>query len=478
MATNVIGTTVYNGHTYHILTSDELGSTAEDRWENAKIHCANLGGHLAIIDDANENSALFSYLQSIGVNNAYFGLSDAAQEGTWTWVDGTPLTYSNWGTGEPSNLAYDGTAENYGMFYVDTYSNGEWNDGDFRETVSFICEVDSVDTSGLTVNENAQPVQFYIDSATELLASLGIATYDFVFLFDISGSMSSYITRVKDIVGNFAARLQSSGITNYRFAVGEYGDLDEIYAYPFANGSYFTNDINEFTTAAAQAADKASNGGADEYGLTALHDAIYGISFNPLAQKRFIVLTDEGYEENNRSTLADGAVDLNTVLGELGATGIVVDVIGYPDDDCQGEWEPLAKVTGGKFYDIRGDYNSIFQYITNEVTGQGDTPIVNDTLMGRIMFAQWGYGFTPPEGNPLYNPLTAAATETTASTITTDLLATSADLVADFGSPTLDEIAPVNFAVTPDDFAALNFNAVFAIKQANKILAASKANFR
>lgn len=120
-----------------------------------------------------------------------------------------------------------------------------------------------------------------------------------------------------------------------------------------------------------------------------------------------------------------------------------------------------------------GKPNTIRELIYGEVS----QPILNDTLMGRIMFAQWGYGFTPTKDNPLYDATTDATTETTASTITTDLLATSADLGADFGSPSLDEIAPANFAVTQDDFTAQNFNVDFAVKQANKLLTLSKPKF-
>lgn len=105
-----------------------------------------------------------------------------------------------------------------------------------------------------------------------------------------------------------------------------------------------------------------------------------------------------------------------------------------------------------------GKANTIRELLYGEVS----QPILNDTLEGRIMFAQWGYGFTPPEGNPLFVDPT---------------LATSADLAEDFGSPTLDEIAPANFAVTPDNFAAQNFNADFSVKQAEKILALSKPKF-
>ncbi len=121
-------------------------------------------------------------------------------------------------------------------------------------------------------------------------------------------------------------------------------------------------------------------------------------------------------------------------------------------------------------------YGEVADTVIPDVTPP-QPPIVNDTLMGRIMFAQWGYGFTPPPTNPLYDATTDATMETTASTIATDSLATSADLAVDFGSPSLDEIAPVNFAVTQDNFAAQDFNAEFSVKQAYKLSSASKPKF-
>lgn len=56
---------------------------------------------------------------------------------------------------------------------------------------------------------------------------------------------------------------------------------------------------------------------------------------------------------------------------------------------------------------------------------------------GRIVFAQWGYGFTPPDDNPLITGIVPP-------------IVTSFDLAEDFGSPTLDEILPANFVVTAD----------------------------
>ena len=112
-----------------------------------------------------------------------------------------------------------------------------------------------------------------------------------------------------------------------------------------------------------------------------------------------------------------------------------------------------------------GKPNTIRELIYGEV----QQFILNDTLEGRIMFAQWGYGFTPTKDNPLYGATTAA------TTATTDLLATSADLAENFGSPSLDEIAPANFAVTQDNFSAQNFNAL-ETNVTEAILASNKFN--
>lgn len=657
MATTVNGMTTYNGHTYYIVTSDELGTTAEERWENAKIHCANLGGHLAIIDDANENAALFSYIQSLGINNAYFGISDAASEGTWTWVDGTPLTYSNWGTGaangdEPNGYTY----ENYGMFYGGSYPNGEWNDGDFvgsftahESTVSFICEVDSVIEQPIVTLPPDTPV-----TPETLPPAVSGAAYDIVFILDVSGSMGYYINRVNAIAQTFVDKLAERGITDYRIGVMEYETASVIYPLD-VYGSLFTTDINAFTSAMAV----ASNGtrGGTENGLTALNDAVsnYALQARPEANKEFILLTDEDFD--------DGAtVSVSGIEQLLNDNGIQLDVIGAVDGSCDSAWTPVARSTGGNFYDINGDYTETFNEIVlnldcvnvdlstvpdgqtgwfllvpgNHVTdlksvdavfvsatdpnleayaqvlevvgrvsadkvynaassryrqnvtipdmwnvtgtshadilnvagtgfgvviasgdghdavklGESATGIIltdhdlsNDglefakrqplgtftesvatdpvTLMnqvaltsptmtaylqnfssplqeefdaknaqfmaygvtngnrsdtvydllfsedyvgdgnGRIMFAQWGYGFTPPEGNPLFVEPT---------------LATSADLAADFGSPTLDEISPANFAVTANETPDQNLTA-FNPKVAEMILATSKSKF-
>lgn len=131
----------YNGHSYYLFNE---GMT----WEEAKTYCESRGGHLAVINNAAENSKLFNYMKSKGYDSAYFGLSDAIKEGTWTWATGDSSSYRNWASGEPNG----GTYENYGMFYY-KFTNGTWNDGDFgSEGINtFICEWDTVTTGGGTV---------------------------------------------------------------------------------------------------------------------------------------------------------------------------------------------------------------------------------------------------------------------------------------------------------------------------------------
>ena len=116
-------TLIYNGHTYYAYET-----SAVDSFREAQEYCRSRGGHLAIINDGFENSELYDYVfRDLGLESAYFGLTDEGHEGHWVWVDGTPLDYDNWLDGQPDNL--NGT-EDYALFYYkDTPYT--WNDGDF-----------------------------------------------------------------------------------------------------------------------------------------------------------------------------------------------------------------------------------------------------------------------------------------------------------------------------------------------------------
>lgn len=134
----------YNNHRYTVF--DKVAET----WEEAKEYCESLGGHLATISDDAENKAVYDIMVKLGYSSAYFGYSDAEQEGIWKWVNNETSTYTNWNKFQPSD-EYNG--EDYAMFYFKW--KYEWNDGDFGFYTdasdgfgkAFICEWDGEGTS-------------------------------------------------------------------------------------------------------------------------------------------------------------------------------------------------------------------------------------------------------------------------------------------------------------------------------------------
>ncbi|MFK8005988.1 MAG: HYR domain-containing protein [Saprospiraceae bacterium] len=75
----------FEGHKYFI--SDEVGRPAE-----AQVAAQTVGGHLAVINSAEENN----YIQSNISELVYIGLNDATTEGTMEWVNGEPLSFTNY----------------------------------------------------------------------------------------------------------------------------------------------------------------------------------------------------------------------------------------------------------------------------------------------------------------------------------------------------------------------------------------------
>ncbi|MCX6615023.1 MAG: PKD domain-containing protein [Acidobacteria bacterium] len=73
---------------------------------------------MATIRNAEENEYVRVLVNG---ESAWIGLTDEAVEGTWAWLSGEPLTYTNWDSGEPNNAGN----EDYGQFKDD----GTWNDG-------------------------------------------------------------------------------------------------------------------------------------------------------------------------------------------------------------------------------------------------------------------------------------------------------------------------------------------------------------
>jgi len=110
-----------NGHSYYLLTTNTwTASEAEALW---------LGGHLATINDLEENQwILNTFTQITGDPKASFwiGLNDVAVEGQFVWASGDPVVFTYWYPGEPNDA---GGVEDYVTIRpASAVVPGSWND--------------------------------------------------------------------------------------------------------------------------------------------------------------------------------------------------------------------------------------------------------------------------------------------------------------------------------------------------------------
>ena len=86
-----------NGHTYHLLEGAS--------WSAAQARAVQLGGNLVTVNDQAEQDWLVQTFHNVGGIDLdlWTGFNDAAVEGTFVWVSGQPVTYTNWDVGEPND---------------------------------------------------------------------------------------------------------------------------------------------------------------------------------------------------------------------------------------------------------------------------------------------------------------------------------------------------------------------------------------
>ena len=106
-------TRVIAGHQYTICR-DSLD------WESARARCVAMGGELASVGSDYENASVALLVELSGGGPALIGMSDAAREGTFVNVDGSPSSTSAWLPGEPNDAG--------GEDCVEIGTDGGWND--------------------------------------------------------------------------------------------------------------------------------------------------------------------------------------------------------------------------------------------------------------------------------------------------------------------------------------------------------------
>ena len=113
-----------NDHVYYLLS--------QNTWSNAEAEAVSLGGHLATIRNAGENSWVFSTFGAYG-GALWIGLMDREKPFRFGWTSGEPVSYTNWGGGQPDNG--NGVEYYVHMLPRGHYAAGQWNDYANFETV-------------------------------------------------------------------------------------------------------------------------------------------------------------------------------------------------------------------------------------------------------------------------------------------------------------------------------------------------------
>ncbi|XP_071360914.1 CD209 antigen-like protein C [Trachinotus anak] len=113
----------FSGSIYYI-------SSIKKNWQESRNECLEKGADLMIINSKEEQD-FTRYLK----DHMWIGLTDRDAEGTWKWVDGTPVTTSYWASKEPNGKE----AENCGEVQLHEWKNN-WNDDSCDKKLFWVCE--------------------------------------------------------------------------------------------------------------------------------------------------------------------------------------------------------------------------------------------------------------------------------------------------------------------------------------------------
>jgi len=133
-----------NGHFYAL-------STVQGTWLEVEAQAVSAGGHLATIRNQAENDFIVQtflvgqvFCEALTTSGPWIGLTDAQEEGVFTWASGEPVTFTNWIEDKPDDhdFAHSGKGEDYVQFFSNNDMNpatgtfvgqtggadGTWND--------------------------------------------------------------------------------------------------------------------------------------------------------------------------------------------------------------------------------------------------------------------------------------------------------------------------------------------------------------
>ena len=93
-------------------------------WSDSRLKCQALGSDLAVIDTEAENGFIANLIENhleLPTRAAWIGLQLNRTLNAFRWIDGSPLGYNNWKSGEPN----DAKGNEDCVFML---RGGTWND--------------------------------------------------------------------------------------------------------------------------------------------------------------------------------------------------------------------------------------------------------------------------------------------------------------------------------------------------------------
>ncbi len=236
-----------NGHHYVGINAGVI------TWEEAEVQAEGMSflgvqGHLATYTDLAEDQWAH---QSVGaaLGNAWIGLRQDHLDpnyvepgGGWGWIDGTPLSYTHWGLGEPNDTFAEDHCGHLG--------SGEWNDFQSGNTnvTGFIVEFDTplpveyAPTGHHYLAVSEQVVWGVADEYARSMTYQGVEGHLVTFT-DAAEDAWVYNTLSGGSLGNaWIGLVQDLSDPNYSEPAGAWGWLDGT---PFVYTNWRANEPND-----------------------------------------------------------------------------------------------------------------------------------------------------------------------------------------------------------------------------------------
>ncbi|XP_026210251.1 C-type mannose receptor 2, partial [Anabas testudineus] len=127
-----LGWLSFSGSCYWMVSNKYLLTT----WHEAHMRCSDHGAHLVIINSQEEQFFINGNLPDfhhVDIPDIWIGLSDKDKDGVFKWVDKTPVTFSNYGSGWPKNTI---DVWDCGQIFTGNYE-GKWETTNCFKSLGF-----------------------------------------------------------------------------------------------------------------------------------------------------------------------------------------------------------------------------------------------------------------------------------------------------------------------------------------------------